>query len=462
MENQINSDENKKRRDSNEIKIEDKIHNMLSEVMEEKDSNESFEYDCGEIDDKFDLSRPSTRRQTTQTYNPNDMTDFHSNLSNSTQFLAYPSFNRTNKRNMTHHLNQVTSHYFNKSPHLQIPRKSAQYSNFGLNSLNVLHPNLYNNSFNNNSNLFLFNNNMNNLSNLNQSFQSFQSYNPQFNESFLSNNLGHNNSILGNNYLFNINNNNFNPQGNFYNVNNNINNLMPILNPFKYHPNYNSIYKNIPSFKMIAPKKILLNRDEKSNKKSKEKDKSKEKEKTLITEPTINRNNNLIKTPNKKIKVLNTIGNSSDNAITKAKLKLPALAKAVNYKKIDSINIENSNHALRFSKYIPRKFVIPENNKNISYLNPINYIKPKNKIKSIDFGKMLYRGENNLINTSELKNPSFGQYNPNYACIDKNEHVKRFNPEEKNSESHKKYLMRKLWGSYKVNTEYQLVDNDKI
>ena len=240
MENQINPDENKKRRDSNEIKIEDKIHNMLSEVMEEKDSNESFEYDCGEIDDKFDLSRPSTRRQTTQTYNPNDMTDFHSNLSNSTQFLAYPSFNRTNKRNMTHHLNQVTSHYFNKSPHLQIPRKSAQYSNFGLNSLNVLHPNLYNNSFNNNSNLFLFNNNMNNLSNLNQSFQSFQSYNPQFNESFLSNNLGHNNSILGNNYLFNINNNNFNPQGNFYNVNNNINNLMP-----NYNDNIN-INNNLP------------------------------------------------------------------------------------------------------------------------------------------------------------------------------------------------------------------------
>ena len=240
--------------------------------------------------------------------------------------------------------------------------------------------------------------------------------------------------------------------------------LTPILNPFKYHPNYNSIYKNIPSFKMIAPKKILLNRDEKSNKKSKEKDKrkEKEKEKTLITEPIINKNNNLIKTPNKKIKVLNTIGNSSDNAITKAKLKLPTLAKVVNYKKIDSINIENSNHALRFSKYIPRKFVIPENNKNISYLNPINYIKPKNKIKSIDFGKMLYRGENNLINTSELKNPSFGQYNPNYACIDKNEQVKLFNPEEKNSYSHKKYLMRKLWGSYKVNTEYQLVDNDKI
>ena len=26
----------------------------------------------------------------------------------------------------------------------------------------------------------------------------------------------------------------------------------------------------------------------------------------------------------------------------------------------------------------------------------------------------------------------------------------------------KKFLMRKLWASYKVNTEYQLVDNSKI
>ena len=239
MDKITNQPEAKKRKGSTEIKIEDKINNMLYEVMEEKDSNESFEWDCGEIDDEFKLSRPSTRRQTTQ--NPNDITDSNMNTSNMTQFLAFPSFNRANKRNMTHNLNPVYYPHFNmnmKGPNLQIPRKSAQYSNFGYNSLNALNPNFYNNnnSFNN-SNLFLFNNNNlnNNNINLNQSFQSFQSLNPQFNDSFISNNLG-NNNIIANNYPYNVNNNNYNPQGNFFNANNinSINNIIPNYNEVNY------------------------------------------------------------------------------------------------------------------------------------------------------------------------------------------------------------------------------------
>ena len=61
MDKITNQPEAKNRKGSTEIKIEDKISNMLYEVMEEKDSNESFEWDCGEIDDEFKLSRPSTR-----------------------------------------------------------------------------------------------------------------------------------------------------------------------------------------------------------------------------------------------------------------------------------------------------------------------------------------------------------------------------------------------------------------
>ena len=145
MDKITNQPEAKNRKGSTEIKIEDKISNMLYEVMEEKDSNESFEWDCGEIDDEFKLSRPSTRRQTTQ--NPNDITDSNMNTSNMTQFLAFPSFNRANKRNMTQNLNPVYyPPHFNmnmKGPNLQIPRKSAQYSNFGYNSLNMLNPNFY-------------------------------------------------------------------------------------------------------------------------------------------------------------------------------------------------------------------------------------------------------------------------------------------------------------------------------
>ena len=225
MDNNLNSLENNKRRESTEIKIEDKIYNMLDEVMEEKDSNDSFQYDCATIDDEYKFSRPSTRHCTSQ--NPNES---YITSSNNTQFLAYPPFNRNNKRNMTHSLNQVPNPHFSipaKNQNINIPRKSAQFSNFDfLNNLNKFAPNYYNNSFNSN-NLFQFNNSIN----LNQSLQSLNSANTPFsvNESFINNNL------MGNN----IYNENFNGQNNFFgpnnlvtNFNNDVNciNSVPLIN----------------------------------------------------------------------------------------------------------------------------------------------------------------------------------------------------------------------------------------
>ena len=225
MDNNLNSLENNKRRESTEIKIEDKIYNMLDEVMEEKDSNDSFQYDCATIDDEYKFSRPSTRHCTSQ--NPNES---YITSSNNTQFLSYPPFNRNNKRNLTHSLNQVPNPHFSipaKNQNINIPRKSAQFSNFDfLNNLNKFAPNYYNNSFNSN-NLFQFNNSIN----LNQSLQSLNSANTPFsvNESFINNNL------MGNN----IYNENFNGQNNFFvpnnlvtNFNNDVNciNSVPLIN----------------------------------------------------------------------------------------------------------------------------------------------------------------------------------------------------------------------------------------
>ena len=239
------------------------------------------------------------------------------------------------------------------------------------------------------------------------------------------------------------------------------------LDPFKYNPNYNSIYKNIPTFKIIDPNKVLSNMDDitKNKRKLKNKDRNKSNEKrTLITETNINLNkkyNNSISPLSENKKFLNTIGNSY-RPNERNHLKLPKLTRLSKDKIVDTINSDNENHALRFSKYIPRKYHIYNNNKIVSYLNPINYIKPKNKNKSIDFDKMLHRSEKTLLYASCLKNPSFGQYNPKYTYIDKNEKVRLFNPEEKDFIKNKKYLMKKLWTSYNVNTEYQLVDNNKI
>ena len=234
---------------------------------------------------------------------------------------------------------------------------------------------------------------------------------------------------------------------NFKKMNNNdyINN-----DPFKYHPNYNSIYKNIPSARITVPK----NQSIKERNKGKQLFKLKEKMRTnklLLTE--INTSGILGKNNQKKDK--NNINKTVENI---NHIKLPKLAK------LNIINNEQikNNHALRFSKYLPRKFIIPENNKNISYINPFNYLIPKNRNKSIDFEKMSQRNSKTLINTSSLKIPSFGQYNPNYKWIDRDKNIISFNPEEKEEGKYKKYLIKKLWSSYKVNTEYQLIDNNKL
>ena len=244
--------------------------------------------------------------------------------------------------------------------------------------------------------------------------------------------------------------------------------LMPPLDPFKYNPNYDSIYKKIRSFKIIDPKKTLNSLDKKYKRKHKYKstdiyNNKKHSNKRFITDSNIFSNNNSIlknydinKTHSKKTISLNTINNINNNENG----KLPKLIKLSKANNNESINLDNENHALRFSKYIPRKYNVPENNENISYINPINYIKPKNKTKSIDFDKMINRKEKDLLYASCLKNPSFAQYNPKYTYIDKNETVKLFNPKKINY--NKKYLMRKLWTSYEVPTEYQLVDNNKI
>ena len=247
--------------------------------------------------------------------------------------------------------------------------------------------------------------------------------------------------------------------------------VKPVLDPFKYNPNYTSIYKNVPSVKIIDPKKSFAKLNIKNKGRNKKASYEKDK-KPFVTDSNIykNKNNNFLSP--KLGKTLSSIkkkesktlddSNNSKNSSNKKDTKLPQLTKLSKIRIIDSINIENDNHAIRFSKYIPRKFIIPYHNENVSYLNPFNYIKPKNKTKSIDFDKMLQRNEKNFIHVYSLKNPSIGQYNPRYNFVERNHEARMFNPEDKDFKNDKKYLMKKLWSSYKVITQYQLIDNDKI
>ena len=302
MDNNLNSLEKNKRRESTEIKIEDKIYNMLDEVMEEKDSNDSFQYDYGTIDDEYKFSRPSTRHCTFQNQSESNITSSN----NMTQFLSYPSFNRNNKRNMTHHTNQVPNPHFSthaKNQNLNIPRKSAQFSNIDfLNNLNTFAPNYYNNSFNSN-NLFQFNNSLN----LNQSLQSLNSANAPFNvnESFINNNL------MGNNFYgenFNAQNNFFGPNNLVTNFNNDVNciNSVPLINVNSNNSN-NDFKRKENRKKTHDTKKKTENNNFNFNNKNNNSGFLFKKSLTMNYNNNNNSNNNLYM---KNIKMNNTINNN--------------------------------------------------------------------------------------------------------------------------------------------------------
>ena len=229
------------------------------------------------------------------------------------------------------------------------------------------------------------------------------------------------------------------------------------LDPFKYHPNYNSIYKNIPSVKITEPTKTKL-KEKSKDKNNYKKMEKKKMNKLLITE--INHTFNEEKKQSKDRNNKSFVNINLTDTNIKKEIKLPKLSGNPKNKNMTLITNRN-NHAIRFSKYLPRKFIIPDHNKNISYINPFNYIKPKNKTKSIDFNKMLYRNDKTLIYTSSLKTPSFCQYNPKYDWVDKDKCSIYFNPLQKNEKKHKKYLIKKICTSYNVNTEYEILNDLK-
>ena len=229
------------------------------------------------------------------------------------------------------------------------------------------------------------------------------------------------------------------------------------LDPFKYHPNYNSIYKNIPSVKITEPTKTKL-KEKSKDKNNYKKMEKKKMNKLLITE--INHTFNEEKKQSKDRNNKSFVNINLTDTNIKKEIKLPKLSGNPKNKNMTLITNRN-NHAIRFSKYLPRKFIIPDHNKNISYINPFNYIKPKNKTKSIDFNKMLNRNDKTLIYTSSLKTPSFCQYNPKYDWVDKDKCSIYFNPLQKNEKKHKKYLIKKICTSYNVNTEYEILNELK-
>lgn len=241
-----------------------------------------------------------------------------------------------------------------------------------------------------------------------------------------------------------------------------IKNINTFMDPFKYNPNYNAISKNVPSVKMILT-------DRERNQMNKMNQDKKNKKLILVhskTESNDKKNNAL------EIIDENSQQNSRNHSPKKREIELPPINNNNNSKmKERSISIGNdkyeknismkNNHAMRFSKYLSRKGNLSERNKvsdHISYLEPYKYLDNKNNI--IDFRKMSSRKPKDFLNIASLEIPSFNNYSPKFDLVEKKMAQVDFSPH--NNKLSKKYLLKKLWSSYEVISDYQLVNNAKL
>ena len=221
------------------------------------------------------------------------------------------------------------------------------------------------------------------------------------------------------------------------------------LDFYKYNPNYNSIYKNIPSISFVkaSKKKSIFSEKIKSeSKKNNEK------------------NNNNLFLKNKKPKNYSESRNDTKNNYC-------PLLTSVSYQSSNTINNEShksislydkNNHTFRFSKYCPRKPLLYKVNNKVTYLNDLNYLKHLNK--TIDFKTMPKRNDNYLVNTYTLENPSMCYYNPKYDCVEIKTKKISFNPEafKKSIKYKKNKKLKRILMSYDTNKEYLTIDNSKL
>ena len=233
------------------------------------------------------------------------------------------------------------------------------------------------------------------------------------------------------------------------------------LDPFKYNPNYNAIYKKIPYVRIVGPKeqkdKILSNNN--SNKKNRIKKYGSSEQSINNSNDSENNGNDSNSIDNKHIKDKNKTEDNNINIINLPKL---------------NINKRNDNHALRFSKYgNQRNNNTDKNNENEKdgnyilnkYINNHSISVDKlnlQKIATINFDKMTSRKENDFVNNYSLKNPSFNRYSPKYDFVKNSPAKISFSYHHIDNNDKKKLLLRKILASYKVDSEFHIINNNKM
>ena len=244
--------------------------------------------------------------------------------------------------------------------------------------------------------------------------------------------------------------------------------------PFKYNPNYNSICKKVPSFK-ISPKKYGSIKLKKVIKIQIKPNQIKKDKSNLSNSYSSNEENEIYDDNKDRDKSVNSQNFNSVIDIKKFKssqkenLDLPLitstnLVKSLKNecnKKLNTIPTDGyrENHALRFSKYLPRKSKLNSINNKLSYVEPHNYALDINK--GFDFGKMQSRDEKSILNMASLDVPSSNKYYPKYNLVENKAKNILFSPFGINKKN-KKALLKKMLGSYKVFPNYQFIDNNKL
>ena len=256
---------------------------------------------------------------------------------------------------------------------------------------------------------------------------------------------------------------------------------------YKYNPNFNSIYKNVPSVKIFKPisettknKNILFKTEVKknlSNNNSANKDKDGNKNKNKSKENKKDNNNKYLNTvnsyknfkysknlKNKTVRYRNSTQNTFGNNSSK---KLKSIDSENRF--VTEISFKSSKKLYNkkdSSKKLPNLLNQKFDEKNTSD-NSIENNNNKNEIpfhfknRAVDFTKMRSRKTSLLKNSMHI--PEFGYYEPKYNLIEKRQYDIFFDKKpETNKYQQKQILLQKIVTSYDVESIYQTIDNNKL
>ena len=262
---------------------------------------------------------------------------------------------------------------------------------------------------------------------------------------------------------------------------------------YKYNPNFNSIYKNIPTVKIFKQnlndsknkKSNLFNTDIKNNfsgykstKNIKETKNNNKENKKIINIINLNKNKylNIINNynkfkyqkniQNKKIKhrnnsqSINTDNNSKNIKNIEAIKRFKTEMSLNQQKKFN--NKKNSNNKLPSLSNQKGEKGEEKNTSINSIENTKNNFTPfHHKNRAVDFTKM--RSRKSLIFKKTFQMPDPGCYEPKYNLVEKRQYDIFFNKKpDTDKHRRKKILLKKILTSYDIEPDYQTIDNKKL